>query len=125
MASLRDRQPSQSVAGYRYLPGLTFRCSAAARLFRQLKIEQSRTQAVAVRVQRERTRDPAAKRAFENKVQSRYCRQFVAHDIATDDAAEMLLHACGRHMLAQERIIVDGERRPTAARRARDGLGRQ
>jgi hypothetical protein len=37
----------------------------------------------------------------------------------------MLLHACGRHMLAQERIIVDGERRPTAARRARDGLGRQ
>src|ERR1051326_7840485 len=67
--------------------------------------EQRRTERLAVRVKRQRSRDTTAKRLVQDEIESANSRQFVTFDPTLHDIGEMRLDACRRHMLREERIV--------------------
>src|SRR5262245_35561836 len=72
---------------------------------RYLHVEQRRAERLAVRIERQRARDAAAKGLVQHKIERAECGQFVALDGSLHDIGEMCSHARGGDVLGKERVV--------------------
>ena len=69
-------------------------------------VQQRGTQRLAMRVQRQRSRDAAAERLGHHEIQRGDVGQLIAHHLAFDHAGEMRLYAFAGDLRLQQRIVL-------------------
>src|SRR5687768_1551959 len=99
------RPQPRAASGSPAMPGAADARSSLRLLVRDRQGQQRRAESLAVRVERERAGHAATEGTFEHEVERAESRELVPGHAAAHDSGEVRLHAFGRHVTFEQRVV--------------------